>query len=74
VLIRAQKPSLLDAANYSTMGLAVAALTDCPVRLFLEKLTVAQLVNKSPAFYETDYSLPPSVAFVSHLNHAHSLS
>jgi hypothetical protein len=45
VLIRAQKASLLDAANYSTMGLTVVALTDCPVSLFLQKLTVAQLVN-----------------------------
>jgi hypothetical protein len=74
VLIRAQKASLLDAANYSTIGLTVAALTDCPVRLFLEKLTVAQLVNKSPTFYEPEDSLPPHVAFVSELNHAHSLS
>jgi len=75
VLIRAQKASLLDAANYSTMGLTVVALTDCPaVSLFLEKLTVAQLVNKSPAFYEPEDSLPPPVAFVSQLIHAHSLS
>jgi hypothetical protein len=74
VLIRAQKASLLDAANYSTMGLTVAALTDCPVRIFLEKLTVVQLMNKSPAFYEPEDSLPPSVAFVSQLNHAHSSS
>lgn len=67
MLIRAQKASLLDAANYSTMGLnlTVAALTDCPVRLFLEKLTVAQLVNKSSAFYEPEDSLPPPFAFVS---------
>jgi hypothetical protein len=61
VLISAQKALLLDAANYSTMGLTVAALTDCPVTLthFLEKLTVAQLV-KPPALYEPKGSLPPA--------------
>jgi hypothetical protein len=80
VLITAQKASLLDSANYSTKGLTVATLTDCPVRLtpcsrlFLEKLTVAQLVNKWPAFYKAEGSLPPPVAIVSQLNHAHSLS